>query len=204
MLLLPTACPLAAQGEGPVRGPRVDLSATPTVISGLGLGTATIAVKTRPRSQGGLRQVTLSADRGSLDPHEVELDQAGSGQSTLRSSGIGACRIEVVGEGIRFAPLFVDFVWPLAFLAAALIGGFAGALVARRCHRSRARQITNGVLVGLIAAVAYALGVNLIGIDVSSPFSEAAIFVIAAIAALIGLPRLPLRLRGEEVEQAPA
>ncbi len=90
---------------------------------------------------------------------------------------------------------------PLAFLVAALLGGLFGAsltrLKARKQQRdaSWARHVGAGVISGVVGAVAWALGVNLLGVSIRVPNgSEGAAFVIAYLAGHQGLSTLSSRM----------
>src|SRR3989441_3276633 len=88
-------------------------------------------------------------------------------------------------------------LFPYTTLFRSLLGGLVGTLIslfrARGQQRAaaRARYVAAGVLSGLVAVVAWGLGVNLLGVPVTIPYgSEAAAFVIAYLGGHYGLTRL--------------
>jgi len=182
----------------PVRRPRLDLDASPETIQGFGLQTSRITISTAPADARLLERVDVTSTHGSLKPEEVALDpRKGTGTTRLRSGGIGTAKVRVVRRGVRSDVQEVEFVLPWVFAVVALLGGLAGGLINRfRTAAGDRRPIVNalarGLLVGLVAAVAAGLGVNLLGfalpqIDLERYYSEAGAFLVAALAGIFGL-----------------
>lgn len=177
-----------------VRRPSLQVRA-PARIQGFGLQSCRVDVST---DHAGVRKVALAADRGSLVPAEVELDASGHGATTFFSSGLTGATIRVVNPGLRADPVAITFVFPFAFLASALVGGVIGGVIGRHLASSKqpcAQAIAWGALIGIVAAVATALGINLLVIDLvplyaGRGFSEGLVFTIALIGALFGFRRL--------------
>jgi len=178
----------------PVRRPVVALQA-PATVQGFGLESVRLSVSASPAAH--LKEVSLGISKGSLDPPRVALDAQGTGATNLASSGIGTAEVRVVNRDLRAEVLRVKYVFPVAFLLAALLGGVAGGVVARlRAEKPRpwGNVVVWGALIGLIAAVGIAFGLNLIVVDLakvylSRGFSEGIVFLVAALAGLFGLKK---------------
>jgi hypothetical protein len=88
----------------------------------------------------------------------------------------------------------VRFVFPWLFLAAAILGGVVGSLIrwARTENAGRRKLwielLVLGVLVGLVVASAYSIGINLIGFEPAAHAGEAVVFVLSALGAYFGIP----------------
>lgn len=173
---------------------QIDVMVSPHRIPGLGLATATVIIQAPTAFIGQIRKLNLSTNRGNLETHQVELDNNGAGRTKIRSAGVGDAIIEVVHPDYVAAFGQVEYAWPIGFVASALLGGLVGGTVAKlRDKKSRRpfwKWFVRGIFVGLIVAVAYALGVNVTNIDVGTHSNEAAVFVIAAFGALFGIPNV--------------
>jgi len=67
---------------------------------------------------------------------------------------------------------------------------------AHRKRSIRRRDLATAAVTALVAAGAYAFGVNLVGIDLGRGFHEALVFTVGAVAALVGLPALKAKAAG--------
>ena len=96
----------------------------------------------------------------------------------------------------------------VVFLVAAAVGGLAGSVVreghfkfSKKQAVAWSRALGNtlaGAVVGLIAAVAYAVGINLVNVKPAASGGEALVFVIAALGALGGTELLRKALPGRK------
>ncbi|UCC84507.1 MAG: hypothetical protein JSW46_06155 [Gemmatimonadota bacterium] len=182
----------------PVIQPELRLEASPRRIQGWGLEVATLTIlytglMDRPRV------VVLSADRVVPEPSRVTLDEAGTGEAGLRSRSLGSATVRGVSPAVPAAEVGVEFAFPFAFLIAALLGGVIGGLA--RGYQKRAAAdpakrrswwfyIIVGAFLGLAAAVAAAVGINLLPtpfVADFAAFNEAVVFVIAFIGGYYGL-----------------
>ena len=88
----------------------------------------------------------------------------------------------------------IFYEWPVRFLAASLLGGLLGSAVAALAARRRGRVASRpayglgGLTTGLLVAVAFAVGLNLTGLEILTQYGEAVVFVVAALGAILGLP----------------
>jgi hypothetical protein len=181
--------------------PSLIVETTPKTVQGWGVGNARVIVRVVGASSRAPASVSLAASEGELDTVAVTIGSAGTGTTRLRSGGAGLSTITASAPGFNDASTTIRFVAPIVFFGAALLGGVFGGLGAaaqRRKGRQRPRWrefAIKGVFTGLLAAVVwYALGVNLLQLDVGLPrFNELAVFAFAALAGFFGIPRLGAR-----------
>lgn len=89
----------------------------------------------------------------------------------LRSAGLGAAVLTARAPGMAAVRTTIVYGWPFIFVAAALLGG---------------------VLVALVVCVVYfGIGINLLQFQVDLRyFNEIAVFALAVLAAMFGIPAL--------------
>ena len=179
--------------------PYLEIETRPRV-QGWGVETARVTVRRMGTTSATPTMVSLTTSSGDLDPYDVEVGAAGTGSSVLRSAGAGEAVLTATVPGLGEATTTIVFVWPWVFLLAALLGGlFGGAAVAAQ-ERKGAEKVSwgasavKGLLVGVLAALAwYALGVNLLNLDLGVPRqNELAVFALAALAGFFGVPRMKM------------
>lgn len=161
----------------------------PKKIQGFGLQTSDVTVQLQPGFLDSV-EVTVVADQGTVVNRRVMVYRGRSQDVTVRSAGVGTDSIRINSQASHDV-IVVVYRWPVVFLVAALLGGCVGVFARQRRRNARplgAREVLNGVLVGLIAAVGFALGVNLLKMPIEQQgFSEAAVFLIAALATYSGV-----------------
>jgi hypothetical protein len=176
--------------------PALVVTVTPDHIQGLGLELATVNVLVEglPNPKG--RTITLASPKGSLSSTQVQLSDQGTGQIKIRSIATGTTVVEAVSPPLdRGTSHEIAFVWPWAFAAAALVGGLLGAFVRRgqlgRGKTSRPQTLAGdmllGSLEGLLVAVLYAVGINVLPVTPSATAGEALVFALAALGGFMGL-----------------
>ncbi len=163
-------------------------------VEGLGLEVVKVTVTVPEFLRGDSVALSLSSDRGGLDDATLIVPRSGTAETSLRSRGLGKNTLRVSLGDIAVGEAVVTYGFPWSFLVAALLGSVLGTLIARR-GRQRARvDLSLGVLTGVLCAVAYAIGLNLTGLDINVRVGEAAVLVVAAVGAAFDLPGLaPLR-----------
>ncbi|MGH7674699.1 MAG: hypothetical protein ACREMV_05445, partial [Gemmatimonadales bacterium] len=180
----------------PVRHPPIAVEPVPRTVPGLGLGSGALLVTTPDEMGATPRSVRLTALRGSPQPDTLTLAGGATGRAAIRSVGIGRDTIVARSGPFRSPPVELRYTWPLLFFGAALAGGVVGGAIAGFGARRRGKEISrlaylvSGLASGLLVAVAFAVGLNFTGLQITTHQGEAVVFVVAAIGSLIGLPGL--------------
>ncbi len=197
--ILTPSSPLGANVAIPVHPTRIVLDVVPVRIQGLGLESAEVVVQLPMEVQADSAQVTLRSDGARPDPVVLHLEGGETARATLRSARVGRATVQAVSPqlGIASTPVEVQFTFPTWFLAAALLGGLIGGLVAwLRGDRKKAIAIYLGgaILTGFLVAVLYVAGLGMlvlpaIHLEVPNVLDELFVFALAALGALIGLPK---------------
>jgi hypothetical protein len=194
----------------PVTRPAVALTASPATIAGFGLEKTRLTVELPFSAGEGSRSVVLRAGRS--DPLDGQLTlTAGEPKSTrMPSQGVGIDTAWATSAQLTPGFVVVRYAFPALFLAAVALGGVAGSVARGGVARSKrarvslghlARGAAVGVVVGLIVAVLYAVGVNVLPVDLPSQFGEAVTFAAAALGAYVGI-RLPSDPAGRAAKRA--
>lgn len=170
--------------------PRIDVRPASSAIQGLGLEQVAVTVTVPAFLRGDTLTVTLWSDHGGLDAGTIRIPPSGTAEVGLRSSGLGRNTVhaEIFGIASGEAPVRYTLPWP--FVVAAVLGGVLGTLIRRRRRHQARADFVAGIVAGLLSAVAYAIGLNLTGIDVNVRVGEAAVLVVAALGAGLDLPGL--------------
>jgi hypothetical protein len=182
----------------PVLRSVLSVSVTPHRINGYGLEGATVGIRAEPALP--RASVMLTASRGSLEPAVVQLDSSGIATASVRSAGTGRDTVEAAGQSLRSASATLDYVFPWAFLIAAIGGGLVGGLVRELLTVAGARPAVRFgrfvlgwaafTLVGVVVVMAWAVGIDLLGIRLAAVYGEGLVAVIAALPGLLPLFRL--------------
>jgi hypothetical protein len=176
----------------PIYRPAVELSATPSVLQGLGLGTATIFVALPPGfSRADTITVRLRSPTLNIRPALLRVTPDGDNDATFRSASPGRHTITAEVDGMQVDSTDVSIVWPWLFFSAMLIGVFVGAwaaLVGGRAEKPRSfgAALVKAAPFGLITAVAAALGLDLLGLHLDDAGTWAAVWLFAALGAYVG------------------
>lgn len=176
----------------PVLRSSLSVSVTPRRINGFGLEATTVGVRAEPVLP--RASVLLTASKGSIDPAVVQLDSSGITTASLRSAGTGLDTVEAKGQSLRSASATVAYVFPWAFLVAAIVGGLVGGLVRELLVVTGTKEgVRFGrfvlgwvafILIGIVVVVAWAVGIDLLGIRLSAVYGEGLVAVIAALPGL--------------------
>lgn len=178
-IVIPVAHPIALE---PVQNP----------IWGFGLQKTVVHVTLPMRAGSTRRSVRLRG--GDMKPDVLTLSGGQTGSVTLQSSGVGTATLWAEADPYQSAPTPIRYSWPILFFLASLLGGVAGSEIAgagarrRGGGRSRPAYFLGGVLTGVFVAIAFAVGLNLTGIEIAKQGGEAVVFVVAVLGALLGLP----------------
>src|SRR5215204_1249301 len=176
--------------------PALAFEQTPDQIQGFGIEGATLVIGTRGVRSRDSFPVILSIDRGSLEANQIFVS-SGGGVVKLRSAGLGPATVSARAPGWLPVQTTINYQWPFVFLTAALLGGALGGVAAsvqgrRRSRSTVLRFVTRGILAGLVVCVVYfGIGINLLQFQVDVRFfNEIAVFALAALAAMFGIPAL--------------
>jgi hypothetical protein len=183
----------------PVERPALELSVSLRTLQGFGLQTAEVSARPVAGvwSGGAPERLLFAAERGSLEPSDALLGDEGVAKSRLRSSGFGSDTLRAGGAPFAEAEVKVRYVFPSTFVLAALLGGVIGGVAAVRLRAKRSVRgvdLLTAAATALVAAVAYACGINFTGVDLGRGFHEALVFTVGAVAAIAGLPALVARV----------
>lgn len=178
-----------------VSRPHLQVQLGKSRILGFGLETTTVTVRI-PGIETALQEaVTVSSETGHLDRNVLGIDKQTHVASTrLRSRGTGTDVI--TAELGRFAAGTdsIDYELPWTWLIAVLLGiavGIGIRLTMRDSRHPKTGVVFNiaiGALGGLLTAVLYALGVNVLSLPLPGGFSEGLTFVLSALGGW-GFPR---------------
>lgn len=177
----------------PLRRPIMTITPTSPELEGFGLeaSTVTVNVSGLPSPLG--HEVTLSiSGKGRIDPPVIKLDANGRGTATVRSSGAG--KLVVVGTSSLVSPgesRPVDVTQPWLFGGFSLGGAGLGAVLAwlRKARAASGWRVALIALTsGVLAALAGAVGINLVGTPLPSVTNQIGVAVLAALGAAWGVP----------------
>lgn len=179
--------------------PRISLKTSRISIKGWGLETAdiNILVEGFPDPEGKI--VILESTKGGLESTRLTLDDNGTAISKIRSIGTGEAKIIASMANAESAQADITFANPWVFFLIALFGGLVGSVIKilqDKIGSAKAiiGRLVLGILIAVVVAVAFTVGVNLVGIAPKAKVGEAVIFVLAAIGAWAGkfvLPKKP-------------
>lgn len=206
--IIPTFDPLGGKLlPVPVRRPVLSLQVSPKRIAGLGLEVAELIVMNPDNND--TIPVVLASLLAKPKPPQVRASREG-GVSRIRSSSIGVDTVSLVG-GVYLGSAEIHYIWPVAFLLAALFGGLVGGVLnALSTRRRRNRRIigflaAQGALTGAVGAILYAVGINVVGWAPDADYGEGLMFAVAFVCGLMGprifdrfLPRLSAGSKGRD------
>ncbi|MFL5606453.1 MAG: hypothetical protein ACJ8AD_08410 [Gemmatimonadaceae bacterium] len=174
----------------PIYTPHLSLHVAPRSIEGFGLATTQVSVALPP----GLTSrdtvlVRLESPDLQLSPSSITAVANGSNTITVRSGMPGEHEITATADGMAPSSQSLRFAWPWVFVSAAIAGillaGWARHSDNRR--QSLGRALVKGAPFGLLAAIAAAIGIDLVGLKLAGqPLSWAAVALIAAFGAWLG------------------
>lgn len=191
LLVQPTFDPDIAPTPIPVVRPSIIVHASPETIHAFGLQSATITISGPPTLSG--ESMVISADRGDLDTNTLSLPPRGAATTKIRSGAPGSATVRVEVGDVTSRVTTLRFAFPWSFLVAAVLGSLVGALIRGRVGAGQSVaqvDVLLGLACGLVAAVAYTIGLNLIGVELSVRVGDAAAFVVSALGAAYNLPGL--------------
>jgi hypothetical protein len=171
-------------------------------IAGFGFETddVTVQAKGLPSPAGVPVTVFLQGGGGTFLPaSQLALDSNGEAFAKLRSSGVSPNVVVAAtlagGATAQAAPIM--YVWPLAWLAFAIVGGVLGGIVKQLTASPKSRKgwiatLAVSVTLGFLAAGLYALGVSTIPAIPVGAGGQLVVAVVAALSAIGGVSLLPV------------
>jgi hypothetical protein len=174
-----------------VKRPTLQVEIGQSAILGFGLETAPVTVRSVGEPPAGA--ITLSSHIGRLDQNALSIDPAtGIATTFIRSRGTG--RDTVSASLSPFAPATgtIEYEKPWSWLIAVLLGVVVGIGI-RLAMRARQQppkpgvgfDVIIGIIGGVIVAVLYALGVNILPLQLPGGYSEALAFVLSALGGWV-------------------
>lgn len=180
--------------ELPISALPIQLIPASTHIIGWGIGQTPIAISVRGLQTPTSLTLALQTDRGTLNPSSVTLDNHGSASTTLRSDSAASTIIRVGNAGVASPSVTVTFDSPILFLIMAIVGGLFGAFLRGKGRDRWVSAIAIGVAAAILMTLAYAVGVDwatrVTGATHLASSGEAVVFVLGAVAALVGVSAL--------------
>jgi hypothetical protein len=176
----------------PVARPRITCVVAPDTLEGLGVGQGVITVGMTPDAGPPMRAVAVNMSRGKADSTEVHVSGSRQVQVHFRSAGLRNMTVKLTNPSLDTVRSGITLTFPFGFFGAALIGGGLGSLLGRltrpnKSHKALIRHFSAGVIVGLIGAGLFLLGVNVTAAKIAFQNNELAIAVVSALVALGGV-----------------
>lgn len=177
----------------PVHDITLGLTPQQTSIQGFGLATTDISVALpRGLARTDSVSVTFSSSSAPVRPSKVIVTGAEGASVRLRSGQLGPNRIDAFIDGVPAGSTTVTSQPPIAFTVATLIGLLLGGLArfygAKRRKKGKAfvQDVLKGAPFGIIAAVASAIGLDLLQLKIDEGNALPAIVITAALGAWAG------------------
>jgi hypothetical protein len=188
------ADPAGVVVPSPVLGLTVAMTPQQTRLQGFGLATTDIGISLpRGMARTDTAVVHFKSSGAPVRPGMVRVSGAEGASVRVRSGQLGPNRIEAIIDGVPVGQTEITSEAPVSFLVATLLGillgGVARFVGAKRRKRVRSLpwDIAKGAPFGLLAAIASAIGLDLLQLKLSEPGALPAIVVIAAFGAWLGV-----------------
>jgi hypothetical protein len=170
--------------------PALRVRVTPSRVAAWGLETAVATVELLGDAHGEFG-VTVRPSRA--DPVTLQFTHREAKSAVLRSRGMGPDTVRVSGAGVAPAQAVVTYIFPFALLVALILGSGIGTAALQLGVKTRVTSpgwaFVRGILLGIVAVAAYAVGVKAIPVPIPAQVGEGGAFVVAALSAYLGLRR---------------
>ena len=170
--------------------PALRVRVTPSRVAAWGLETAVATVELLGDAHG---EFGVTVRPTLADPQTLQFTPREAKAAVLRSRGLGSDTVRVSGAGLAPAEAVVAYVFPVTLLVALLLGSSVGTGALRLSAKTRSTRpgwaFLRGLLLGLIAVAAYAVGVKAIPVPIPAQVGEGGAFVVSGLAAYLGLRR---------------
>ncbi|HYK12040.1 MAG TPA: hypothetical protein VEV39_14675 [Gemmatimonadales bacterium] len=168
--------------------PALRVRVTPSNVAAWGLETAVATVELLGDAHG---EFGVSVRPTLADPVTLQFTHRDARSAVLRSRGMGADTVWVSGAGLAPTQAVVTYVFPLALLIALALGSTIGTTALQLTTKTKSTApwwaFMRGLLLGVVAVAAYAVGVKAIPVPIPAQVGEGGSFVVAALASYLGL-----------------
>ncbi|HWZ27383.1 MAG TPA: hypothetical protein VNX15_02400 [Gemmatimonadales bacterium] len=170
--------------------PALRVRVTPSRVAAWGLETAVATAELLGDAHGEFG-VTVRPTRA--DPVTLQFTHREARSAVLRSRGMGPDTVRVSGAGIAPALAVVTYGFPVALMIALTLGSAVGTAALQLGAKTKATRpwwaFVRGLLLGIVAVAAYAVGVKAVPVPIPAQVGEGGAFVVSALAAYLGLRR---------------
>jgi hypothetical protein len=170
--------------------PTLRVRVTPSRVAAWGLETAVATVELLGDAHG---EFGVTVRPTLADPVTLQFTHREAKSAIVRSRGMGQDTVQVSGAGLAPAVAVVTYVFPVALLIALALGSTIGTAVLQLSAKTRTTApwwaFGRGLLLGVVAVAAYAVGVKAIPVPIPAQVGEGGAFVVSSLAAFLGLRR---------------
>lgn len=170
--------------------PTLRVRVTPGRVAAWGLETAVATVELLGDAHG---EFGVTVRPTLADPVTLQFTHRDAKSAVLRSRGVGPDTVRVSGAGLAPAQAVVTYVFPFALLIALGVGSTIGTTALQLSGKTKTTTpwwaFVRGLLLGLVAVAAYAVGVKAIPVPIPAQVGEGGAFVVSSLAAYLGLRR---------------
>lgn len=170
--------------------PALRVRVTPARVAAWGLETAVATVELLGDAHG---EFGVTVQPTLADPQTLQFTHREARSALLRSRGLGPDTVRVSGAGLAPAMAVVLYVFPVALLVSLVLGSTIGTAALQLSAKARTARpfwaFVRGLLLGIVAVAAYAVGVKVIPVPIPAQVGEGGAFVVSSLAAYLGLRR---------------
>lgn len=176
--------------------PALRVRVTPARVAAWGLETAVATVELLGDAHG---EFGVTVQPTLADPQTLQFTHREARSAILRSRGLGPDTVRVSGAGLAPAMAVVMYVFPVALLVSLVLGSTIGTAALQLSAKARTAKaaktarpfwaFVRGLLLGIVAVAAYAVGVKAIPVPIPAQVGEGGAFVVSSLAAYLGLRR---------------
>ncbi len=175
-----------------VTRPTLELRVGQDSILGFGLETATVTVQANGVDSPPSTAITVTSKKGRLNQNAISFDADGIARTFVRSRATGAdlitAELSPFSDGADSVVYEKPWTWLIAVLLGAIVGiGIRLTMRAKQADKNPgvAFDVSIGLLGGLMTAVLYALGVNILPLPLPNGFSEGLTFLLSALGGWV-------------------
>jgi presenilin-like A22 family membrane protease len=160
-------------------------------MEGLGIQKIPVSIRFIVSNSSDSVKVNVSTTKGMIKPDPLYVSYNKPAIFYLRSEGLGDIVISAASNNLQSNSLTLKYVFPWHFLLASIGGGLLGSFTKyymnQETKKFSMKPIIGGTLLGFLGAVVYyALGINLIGFNLTADLNEFAVLGFSALCAYFG------------------